>query len=72
MPGELRRELGQAAALVGHEQLAEATEDVLADDDLREAEHARPAEELLASGRVLCQIDLLVGDSALVEELLGA
>ncbi len=53
-------------------QLAEAAEHLAVDDDLREAHHARLLRQLHAAVRVLCEIDLLVGQAAAVEQLLGA
>ena len=43
-----RRRARQAAALVGHDQLLKAAEQLAVDDDLREAHHPGPAEQLLA------------------------
>ena len=42
----------------------EAAEHLALDDDLREADHPRLLDQLGASGRVLCQIDLLVAQAA--------
>ena len=44
----------------------------LADDDLREAQHPGLLDQLRASGRVLCQIDLLELELADLQQLLGA
>src|SRR5438045_1546524 len=38
---------------IGEDELAESAEDLALDDDLREAEHPRPFDELRSSGRVL-------------------
>src|SRR5436190_1360175 len=70
--GGLRRELGQSAALVGLHELLEAADEDLADDDLREAQHPGLLDELRASSRVLCQIDLVEVELADAQQLLGA
>ena len=70
--GGLRGELGQPAALVGLHELLEAADVDLADDDLREAQHPGLLDQLRASGRVLCEIDLLELELADLQQLLGA
>ena len=68
--GARRRAARAAAALVGGQRLLEAADELAADDDLREAHHAGPLDELGPSGRVACQIDLRVLDAARIEQLL--
>ena len=67
-----RGELGEPAGLVGLHELGEAAHDLVPDDDLGEAHHPRALDELRASDRVLCEIDLLKQEAAAVEQRLGA
>ena len=70
--GGPRGELGQAAALVGLDELLEAADHDLADHDLREAHHPGLLDELRASGRVLCEVDLGELELADLQQLLRA
>src|SRR3954454_14086624 len=66
------RELAQATGAIGGDQLHEPAHDLVADDDLREAQHPRAASELGASVRVTRQIDLLVREPARFQQCLRA
>ena len=67
----LRRELLEPAGAVGRDELLVAADRLAVDDDLGERHHARDTHQLRPAVRVLCEIDLLERDPALVQERLG-
>ena len=63
-------EVGQATGLVGLNELLVAADYLRADDDLGERHHAGHPYQLGAAQCVLGEVDLVVGDVALIEERL--
>src|SRR3954454_19278317 len=67
-----RQELLQPAVLRGSEQLVEAADQVVANDDLREAHHPRLLNEFETAGGILGQVDLGELHAAGLEQALHA
>src|SRR5690242_74219 len=66
------QQLIQATLSVCRQQRVKAADQLLADNDLREGDHPGAADELVATVRVLCQIDLLIVDATAGEQCLRA